>query len=168
MFLALFSTCLAFFLQSLALDRLSSTTVSLLLTGEPVFTALFAYLFLGETLSAMGLLGAAVIVGTVVAATWADGRTPTAAPEKAPAPAPAATSVVPAASVAMAASAGASSAPAPLVPLRRRASGSSALVRARSRRKTGWPRSVSGLVFRTSLARPGALRLRRGLLTPPR
>ena len=32
-FLALFSTCLAFFLQSLALDRLSSTTVSLLLTG---------------------------------------------------------------------------------------------------------------------------------------
>lgn len=70
-FLALFSTCLAFFLQSLALDRLSSTTVSLLLTGEPVFTALFAYLFLGETLSAMGLLGAAVIVGTVVAATWA-------------------------------------------------------------------------------------------------
>lgn len=82
-FLALFSTCLAFFLQSLALDRLSSTTVSLLLTGEPVFTALFAYLFLGETLSAMGLLGAAVIVGTVVAATWADGRTP-ASPTRRP------------------------------------------------------------------------------------
>ena len=133
-FLALFSTCLAFFLQSLALDRLSSTTVSLLLTGEPVFTALFAYLFLGETLSAMGLLGAAVIVGTVVAATWADGRTPEAAPEKASAPAPAATSVVPAASVAMAASAGASSAPAPLVPLRRRAVAPPRLF-VRSRRK---------------------------------
>ena len=133
-FLALFSTCLAFFLQSLALDRLSSTTVSLLLTGEPVFTALFAYLFLGETLSAMGLLGAAVIVGTVVAATWADGRTPAAPPEKAPAPAPAATSVVPAASVAMAASAGASSAPAPLVPLRRRAVAPPRLF-VRSRRK---------------------------------
>ena len=133
-FLALFSTCLAFFLQSLALDRLSSTTVSLLLTGEPVFTALFAYLFLGETLSAMGLLGAAVIVGTVVAATWADGRTPAAPPEKASAPAPAATSVVPAASVAMAASAGASSAPAPLVPLRRRAVAPPRLF-VRSRRK---------------------------------
>ena len=79
-FLALFSTCLAFFLQSLALDRLSSTTVSLLLTGEPVFTALF----LGETLSAMGLLGAAVIVGTVVAATWADGRTGAPAAPAAP------------------------------------------------------------------------------------
>ena len=83
-FLALFSTCLAFFLQSLALDHLSSTTVSLLLTGEPVFTALFAYLFLGETLSAMGLLGAAVIVGTVVAATWADGRTGAPAAPAAP------------------------------------------------------------------------------------
>ena len=70
-FLALFSTCLAFFLQSLALDRLSSTT-------------LFAYLFLGETLSAMGLLGAAVIVGTVVAATWADGRTGAPAAPAAP------------------------------------------------------------------------------------
>lgn len=134
-FLALFSTCLAFFLQSLALDRLSSTTVSLLLTGEPVFTALFAYLFLGETLSAMGLLGAAVIVGTVVAATWADGRTPASAPEEAPAPASAATSAVPAESVAMAASAEASSAPAPLVPLRRRAVAPPRLF-VRSRRKS--------------------------------
>ena len=46
--------------------------------------ALFAYLFLGETLSAMGLLGAAVIVGTVVAATWADGRTGAPAAPAAP------------------------------------------------------------------------------------
>ena len=119
----------------MALDRLSSTTVSLLLTGEPVFTALFAYLFLGETLSAMGLLGAAVIVGTVVAATWADGRTPASAPEEAPAPASAATSAVPAESVAMAASAEASSAPAPLVPLRRRAVAPPRLF-VRSRRKS--------------------------------
>lgn len=73
-FLALFSTCLAFYLQSLALDHLSSTTVSLLLTGEPVFTALFANLFLGETLTMVGLVGAAVIVATVVAATYVDGR----------------------------------------------------------------------------------------------
>ena len=86
-FLALFSTCLAFFLQSLALDRLSSTTVSLLLTGEPVFTALFAYLFLGETLSPMGLAGAALIVGTVVAATYVDGRADAPARKTAPAPA---------------------------------------------------------------------------------
>ncbi len=85
-FLALLSTCLAFFLQSLALDRLSSTTVSLLLTGEPVFTALFAYLFLGETLSPMGLAGAMLIVGTVVAATYVDGRADAPAHEAAPVP----------------------------------------------------------------------------------
>ena len=85
-FLALFSTCLAFFLQSLALDRLSSTTVSLLLTGEPVFTALFAYLFLGEILSPMGLAGAMLIVGTVVAATYVDGRAGAPAHEAAPVP----------------------------------------------------------------------------------
>jgi len=73
-FLALLSTCLTFFLQTVALDRLSSTTVSLLLTGEPVFTALFAYWWLGETLSVTGLAGAAVIVVTVIAATYVDGR----------------------------------------------------------------------------------------------
>lgn len=78
-FLALLSTCLAFYLQSLALERLSSTTVSLLLTGEPVFTALFANWFLGETLTVVGLVGAAVIVATVVAATYADGRETTPA-----------------------------------------------------------------------------------------
>lgn len=115
-FLALFSTCLAFFLQSLALDRLSSTTVSLLLTGEPVFTALFAYLFLGETLSLVGLLGAAVIVGTVVAATYADGRTDAAAPERASAPAE---PVMPTASAAASAPVSASVATAPAAPLRR-------------------------------------------------
>ncbi len=82
-FLALLSTCLTFFLQSVALDRLTSTTVSLLLTGEPVFTALFAYWWLGETLSPMGLAGAALIVATVIAATYVDGRS--SAPAKAPA-----------------------------------------------------------------------------------
>ena len=88
-FLALFSTCLAFFLQSAALDRLSSTTVSLLLTGEPVFTALFAYWWLGETLSATGLVGAGLIVATVIAATYVDGRADTPV-EPAAAPASAA------------------------------------------------------------------------------
>ena len=88
-FLALLSTCLTFFLQSLALDRLSSTTVSLLLTGEPVFTALFAYWWLGESLSAMGLVGAAVIVATVVAATYIDGRASSAPKVPAATPAPA-------------------------------------------------------------------------------
>ena len=98
-FLALFSTCLAFFLQSLALSRLTSTTVSLLLTGEPVFTALFAYLFLGETLTSMGLACAALIVGTVVAATYVDGRkdAPAAPAVPAASPVPVAATAAPAA-----------------------------------------------------------------------
>ncbi|OUO91741.1 EamA family transporter [Gordonibacter sp. An230] len=73
-FLALLSTCLTFFLQNLALTSLPSSTVSLLLTGEPVFTALFSFVILGETLSATGLVGAAVIVAGVAAATWMEGR----------------------------------------------------------------------------------------------
>lgn len=79
-FLALLSTCLTFLLQTLALGRLSSTTVSLLLTGEPVLTALFAFLLLGETLSGAGLVGAALIVATIVAATCVDGRCEAPAP----------------------------------------------------------------------------------------
>lgn len=73
-FLALASTCLTFALQNMALVRLPSATVSMLLTGEPIFTALFSWGVLGETLSAAGLVGAAVIVVCVVAETWVDGR----------------------------------------------------------------------------------------------
>ncbi len=73
-FLVVFSTCLTFLLQNAALGALKSSTVSLLLTGEPVFTAAFSFVLLGETLSAGGLAGAALIVGSVVAATMLDGR----------------------------------------------------------------------------------------------
>lgn len=73
-FLALLSTCLTFFLQNCALEKLPSTTVSLLLTGEPVFTAVFSYLLLGETLSLAGWIGAALIVASVVMATTIEGR----------------------------------------------------------------------------------------------
>ena len=73
-FLALASTCLTFALQNMALKRLPSATVSMLLTGEPIFTALFSWGVLGETLSTAGLVGAAVIVVCVVAETWVDGR----------------------------------------------------------------------------------------------
>lgn len=82
-FLALMSTCLTFFLQNLSLEKLPSTTVSLLLTGEPIFTAAFSYVLLGETLSVMGWLGAIVIVVSVVAATYVEAhnkKAPTTAP----------------------------------------------------------------------------------------
>ena len=73
-FLALLSTCLTFMLQNVALTELPSSTVSLLLTGEPVFTAAFSFMLLGEALSAAGMAGAVVIVASVVAATWVEGR----------------------------------------------------------------------------------------------
>lgn len=76
-FLALFGTCVAFFLQNTALAHLPSATVSVVLCGEPVFTALISAVTLGEQLSAMGWVGAAIIVGCTIAATLADeGRLP--------------------------------------------------------------------------------------------
>lgn len=78
-FLALASTCLTFALQNIALTRLESSTVSMLLTGEPIFTALFSWMILGETLSPIGLAGSAVIVACVVGETYLDGRAAKAA-----------------------------------------------------------------------------------------
>ena len=73
-FLALASTCLTFWLQNIALTRLESSTVSMLLTGEPIFTALFSWMILGETLSPIGLAGSAIIVACLVGETYLDGR----------------------------------------------------------------------------------------------
>ena len=73
-FLAILSTCVTFALQNVALTGLPSSTVSLLLTGEPVFTALFSMALLGESLSTAGLIGAGVIVVAVVGATLVEGR----------------------------------------------------------------------------------------------
>lgn len=83
-FLALLSTCLTFMLQNVSLTKLPSATVSLLLTGEPVFTAAFSFMLLGETLSTAGFAGAALIVASVIAATWVEGRQ--SAPVVAPTP----------------------------------------------------------------------------------
>lgn len=73
-FLALVSTCLTFLLQNLALTALPPSMVSLLLTGEPVFTAVFSFALLGEVLSVAGFAGAVVIVCAVMAATYVEGR----------------------------------------------------------------------------------------------
>lgn len=75
-FLALLSTCLSFLLQNVALLALKPSTVSMLLTGEPVFTALFSFFILGETLSPVGMAGAVIIVAATLAATYLEGRQP--------------------------------------------------------------------------------------------
>lgn len=73
-FLALFSTCLTFALQNISLMGLPSSNVSMFLTGEPVFTALFSRMLLGETLTPIGLVGAVLIGGAVMGATYVEGR----------------------------------------------------------------------------------------------
>lgn len=73
-FLALVGTCLAFFMQNTALTRVPSATVSVILCGEPVFTALFSALVLGEYLTGIGIAGAAIIVACTVCATLLDSR----------------------------------------------------------------------------------------------
>lgn len=72
-FLAILSTCVTFALQNVALTGLPSSTVSLLLIGEPVFTALFSMALLGEFLSFGGWVGAGVILVAVVGATLVEG-----------------------------------------------------------------------------------------------
>jgi drug/metabolite transporter (DMT)-like permease len=71
-FLVLFCTVFAFFAQNFAASRSSPTRVSLLMGSEPVFGALFAVLWLNESVSPLGWAGGALIVG---AALWAGGTT---------------------------------------------------------------------------------------------
>lgn len=73
-YMALFSTCLTFLLQNFSLTNLPSSLVSLLLTGEPVFTALFSWLLLGERLTGAGWVGAALIFVSIVGATYFEGK----------------------------------------------------------------------------------------------
>ena len=56
-YVALGGTCAAYVLQNVAMHHISATFAALAFCTEPVFTALFAYLLLGETLSAQGVRG---------------------------------------------------------------------------------------------------------------
>jgi len=46
--------------------------VAVIVCSEPIFTALFAFGFLGETLSVIGLVGAAIVVACTVLASTVD------------------------------------------------------------------------------------------------
>lgn len=65
-YLALACTCAAYVLQNSALARLSSGTVSMLQCTQPVLTAVCSFILLGETLSLIGMLGAAIIIGAIL------------------------------------------------------------------------------------------------------
>lgn len=84
-FLAIAGTCLAFWLQNKALEHIPAATVSVILCSEPVVTAIVSFFVLGEGLSAVGIAGAAIIVGCTVAATLLDSRGEARAAEEIPA-----------------------------------------------------------------------------------
>ena len=56
-------------MQNLALTRISGRSASLLQTLCPVMTAVFAFILLGEKLSAAGIAGALIIISCVTAST---------------------------------------------------------------------------------------------------
>lgn len=66
LYLVLFATLFAFFVQNWALGRSSPTRVSLLMGSEPLFGALFAVLWLNEQLSLQAWLGGLLIVGATL------------------------------------------------------------------------------------------------------
>jgi drug/metabolite transporter (DMT)-like permease len=65
-FTGLFATALAFLVQTWAQRYLSATRTGLILTMEPVFAAITAYLVIGERLQGYAALGAFLILAAVV------------------------------------------------------------------------------------------------------
>ena len=66
LFLSIVCTAGAFIVQNLAQKFTSPTHVALIFTGEPVFAALFGYVFVGEILSTQGIIGAVMIVSSML------------------------------------------------------------------------------------------------------
>lgn len=69
LYLVLFCTIFAFFAQNYAASRMSPTRVNFLMGSEPMFGALFGSAILGEHLSMMGWMGAALILTATVKVT---------------------------------------------------------------------------------------------------
>ncbi|MBK1684407.1 DMT family transporter [Rhodoferax fermentans] len=70
LYLVLGCTVFAFFAQNWALKHSAPSRVALLTSSEPAFGALFAVWWLGESLSPLGWLGAALIVLAALWTTW--------------------------------------------------------------------------------------------------
>jgi drug/metabolite transporter (DMT)-like permease len=63
---SLLASALAFFVQTYAQRHASPARTALILTSEPVFAGLFAYLLQGDSLDPFGWLGAALIMAAIV------------------------------------------------------------------------------------------------------
>ena len=73
-YLAIGCTAAGYLLQNQALRRISARTVALLQCACPVFTAVFSFLILRERLTAVGMLGALIILACVAAEIRMDGQ----------------------------------------------------------------------------------------------
>lgn len=65
-YLVLFCTLFAFYVQNYAVRRTSPTRVSLLMGSEPLFGAIFAMIWLQESLSMLQVVGGALILFSVI------------------------------------------------------------------------------------------------------
>lgn len=66
--LSVVCTSAAYIVQNVAQRFTSPTHTALIYTGEPVYAAIFGYLFFKEVLNTQGTIGAVLIVGAVLAA----------------------------------------------------------------------------------------------------
>jgi drug/metabolite transporter (DMT)-like permease len=67
-YLIIFCTLFAFYIQNYAVRRISATKVSLLMGSEPLFGALFAMIWLGESFSFIQALGGITILVSITLA----------------------------------------------------------------------------------------------------
>jgi drug/metabolite transporter (DMT)-like permease len=58
----------AFIVQNAVQKYTSTTHTALIFTGEPVFSAIFAYLLLGEVMNHRGIIGSILIVAGMLVA----------------------------------------------------------------------------------------------------
>ncbi len=66
--LSIFCTAGAFIVQCVAQQYTTATHTALIYSGEPVFAAIFGYFMMGDLLTGQGLIGAALILGGMLAA----------------------------------------------------------------------------------------------------
>lgn len=66
LYLTLFCACLCYILQNISLAYIPSAIVSLTQCLEPVFTAVFAFIILGERLSVQGICGAVILIFCII------------------------------------------------------------------------------------------------------
>ena len=74
--LAVFGTTAPFLFSVAGLTRLEASTYSEITTIEPVLGIIVAVLFLGESMSATRLIGAALVIGALVGFSVSESRAP--------------------------------------------------------------------------------------------